>query len=573
MAGDRKKHTVLFVFLAILLLILFSAGGCVLWFSYNYKQILHKRLPAMIAKGSDSIYHMSFTDVDISLYHRTVTLTNVRFWPDSNKANELRQQGHYSPNTTSAFVIPRLEASGISWKNIFSGNRTVQCSNLVVYGIDWFMETKKHQNDMSMVMEKASKPFISRFTILTTEFVKPHLTYHYVGKTILNNCAFDHDPKKDTSTFLFATDGSVRPDSFEFKKDGHMHYVRNPNVDFVSGPASVTLKHVSMKPLTDFDDIKGHDVIRYNLNFPAIELVNFNWQKLISNDVLACSDVIAPEPLIDIRYFRDNAPEKSRTGDYPNQLLRQAIKTNIRALHVKNERIKYTEPVTKNNEEGTIEFTKLNATFTNIVNIDSLVAKNNNCRVKVETKFMNKSPINIVFDLSLTDPKGHFSMTGTVKDLGGEEVTKQAEAFTIAKVTSFHLSHMDMHVEGNESSADGHFTMLYQDLKISLFKFKSNERKGKTGPLSFLADLLILYPSNPMPGKEVRTVSTSFVRNPKEGFFTLIWKNIYRGAKKTAVRSDALVNATDGPETGKDAEPKKLGFFKRLFGRRNKRDD
>src|ERR1035437_2347505 len=127
---------------------------------------------------------------------------------------------------------------------------------------------------------------------------------------------------------------------------------------------------------------------------------------------------------------------------------------------------------------------------------------------------------------------------------------------------------MDMHVEGDESYGKGDFTMLYHDLKISLFKFKSDERKTKKGPMSFIANVLLLYPSNPMPNKDVRKASTSFARDPNKGFIRLIWENIYRGAKKTAVRDERIIDVTDGKETGKDVKPRKEGFLKRLFGKK-----
>jgi hypothetical protein len=42
---------------------------------------------------------------------------------------------------------------------------------------------------------------------------------------------------------------------------------------------------------------------------------------------------------------------------------------------------------------------------------------------------------------------------------------------------------------------------------------------------------------------------------------------MYRAAKKTAVREQAIVTVTDGPETSKGEKPKK-GFFTKLFGKK-----
>jgi hypothetical protein len=126
---------------------------------------------------------------------------------------------------------------------------------------------------------------------------------------------------------------------------------------------------------------------------------------------------------------------------------------------------------------------------------------------------------------------------------------------------------MNMHIEGDETYAKGNYTMLYDGLKMSLMKFDSKERQGPHGPFAFVGSTLVLYPGNPMPGKEVRTATASFARDTTMGFISILWQNMYRAAKKTAVREQAIVTISDGPETSKGEQPKK-GFFKRLFGKK-----
>ena len=212
-----------------------------------------------------------------------------------------------------------------------------------------------------------------------------------------------------------------------------------------------------------------------------------------------------------------------------------------------------------------IEFTHIRGSFSNITNIDSVIRLHKDCVIKLEGKFGNKSPLAATFDFRLTDTTGHFTMNGTLENLDGDDVIKQVQAFTFVEVTSFHLSRIDMQVEGDEHYGKGNFTMLYNDLKISLFKFKSKMRKGRHGPFSFLGSALVLYPSNPMPRGNVRTCTTFFDREPDKGFISLLWRNIYRGAKKTAVRHDALINLTDGKEDEPGQPPHRKSFLNRLF--------
>jgi hypothetical protein len=577
----QRKHRLLYIILSILLLLVAGAGGFAMWISYNYKELLRKHIPPMIAEATDSMYHISYRDVKVSMVNHSVTILDARFWPDSNQINNLRREGRYIPNTVSTVFAPKIEISGIEW-NKFIAHKLITATNIKVYHPTWYLETRKHHPDLSMLADRSSPSMINRFAVGRIEAINPDFTYRYIGdsnnytlylkggNTVVNDWAVDQDINKDTSTILYAKNGSVRPDSVIFKKDGKDYYAKSPVIDFVTSANSVTLKDVRIKHFADVDRESGNLMEIYNFHFPAIELVDFNWKKLLHFDVLMVSHIYAREPGFGIHYIREvaSAKGKQKTGSFPNQLIHEAINMYIGTLHIENGKIHYTEPIKKSDSLFVLHFDDLNGTFTNITNINSRIAQNKNCLVKLKAKYMGKSPVAATFDLSLSDPKGHFSVAGFIDDLQGDDVSKQASAFTFAKVTSFHLTRMEGHVEGDESYATGNFKMLYENLKISLFKFKSDDRKSKKGPFAFLADATILYPDNPMPGKDTRTASTIIHRDPTGSFIYLIWQNMYLAAQKTAVRDERIIDLAGGKTDRKDNPPQKEGLFKRIFGKK-----
>jgi len=534
----------------------------------------------MVAEKSDSLYHISIQDININFFKREITVTNLKLWADTIQANNLRQQKRYAPNTVSYLSAPRVELRGIKWGNILSG-KSFDCAVMVAYNGVWFMETKTHHPDYSYTDEPQGRAMVTRFSAGRLEIINPDVTYHYVGdnntyfcylkggNAVLNNWAIDRDVKKDTSTFLYAANGSVTPQLFRLDKDGKEYTVLTPNINFESSPNSITLKNVAVRHMEDVERSTGHMLESYNFDCPAIEVDNFNWKKLLHNDVLIASNIHTTDPFLEVHYQRNNfSPSTDRMGKYPHQLIREFIKTYIGALTIENGRIEYNEPYDKG-EEALFQFDNISGSFNNITNIDRFVKRDDTCIVKLEGRFMHKSPVKATFHLSLSDTMGRFSVDGYVNNLNGNDISKQAAAFTFAKVTSFHLRHMECHVEGDQSYAQGNYTMLYNDLKISLLKFKSDEREKKKGPFSFLADAAILYPDNPMKGEAPRTTSTQLRRNPNNGFLFLIWQNIYLGAQKTAVRSDKMIALAGGTTDtkGKD-EPKKRNIFQRLFGKK-----
>ena len=80
--------------------------------------------------------------------------------------------------------------------------------------------------------------------------------------------------------------------------------------------------------------------------------------------------------------------------------------------------------------------------------------------------------------------------------------------------------------------------------------------------LSFVANQVALFPANPMPDKEVRSVSTYVKRDAYKDFFNLIWKNIYQGARNTALRTPDLVN-----NLKEKKNPEKKGILRKVFSK------
>lgn len=577
MSKTKKYRAWIIGVLCVLLVIIVGVCCWGLWLTRHYKQILAERIPQIIASSTDSLYHISFDDIDISYYHHDVVINNVHLQADTMQAHRMRMEHRHIPTTLHKVAIKKLEITGIAWKDL-ADKHSFDCNNATIYNLKWDMTATPHPEDSLFARKPKKKPYIDRISAQHFKVENPDVSYHYKGpqstfkclmkggNVYLDNWAYNYNDKEDTSVFLYSKKGMLRLDSFILIKPSGHYGVKKPKLDFVTGEHSVSLKNVGIKHMINTDPgSKGEKEI-YDLKFPEITIKDFNWNKLINDNTLAASNITAEQPDISLRYFRAAETQNNKMGSYPQQLLLQvALHTYIERLNIANGLLKYVE-ITDKGHEGLIEFTGIKGSFENITNIDNKIAQNKNCTIKLKGKFMNKSAVDATFNLGLADKTGKFTLDGSLKNLDGDEVLEQTRAFTIVEVTSFHLSEMDFHERGDESVVKGDYTVMYDGLKISLLKFKSDHRKGKKGPFSFLGSTLLLYPSNPMPGEEPRKVSVSFAREQDKGFINMIWKNMYYAAKKTAMRNDNLLKLTDGKETDKGEQPKK-GFFKRLFGK------
>lgn len=566
---------VLLIILSVILLAVITAGCFLFWFSRNYKKVLAERIPAAMLSGTDSIYHISYTDIDISLSEHTIILTGLRLWPDTMQVRAMRTNRRKVPPTLFTVYAPRLEAADISWSALLR-SKTFTCKNVTANDLEWQLACTPHPEDSMFTRGQKGKPFISHINAEHITLTRPKVTYLFRGprnafslnlkggSVVADNWNFYTDESMDTCTFLFAKKGKIRPDSVVFLKPSGRYSTLKPTLDFQVSKGIVSLQNIHIKEMLNRDPQNKNIQEVYNIDLPEIAVSGFNWNKLVNHNELGITNAAVKQPVINLKYIRQYAAATNKMGSYPHQLLLQVgMDLNIRKVALQNGNMEYVE-VTDKGEEGLIKFTGINGSLDHITNMPGIIRTHHNCIIKLKGKYLDKSPLDATFHLDLTDNSGRFKMQGNVQDLDGDDVLKQAQAFTFVGVTSFHLNRLDMDIDGDETYAKGRFTCRYKDLKLSLFKFKSKHRKGSKGPFSFLGSTLILYPSNPMPGKEVREVTTTFARDTSKGFINGIWKNIYYGAQKTAVRSQNLLTIAGERETEKGEQPKQP-FLKRLF--------
>jgi hypothetical protein len=287
---------------------------------------------------------------------------------------------------------------------------------------------------------------------------------------------------------------------------------------------------------------------------------------MVASGTLAAQKIQVDSPSLEIYFSRLYKPnKKSKVGNFPNQLLQKLpFAINVPVLHINSGHFEYTEMNEVTKQEGIILFERMTGDIKNITNIDSIISTRKYCNVSLAGLYNNSAPVSATIGLRLSDSTGHFTVDGYAKNVRAQDVNRQAKALALAEVTSLQMQRIDMHIEGDERHAKGKFTMKYTDLKMSLLKMEDGKLADQKKTLSFLANNLLLYPSNPMPNGDIRTAECYLGRDPLRGFFALIWKDIFLGVKQTTIRTNPA-NAI------KSLQNSKTPFIKRLFAKRKKK--
>jgi len=133
----------------------------------------------------------------------------------------------------------------------------------------------------------------------------------------------------------------------------------------------------------------------------------------------------------------------------------------------------------------------------------------------------------------LHDPKGRFTIKGTIGPIDAPSLNPLTRPMGLAKMEKGQVDRLHFDLKGTDSAAEGSLTMLYQDVRISLLKKDRKEEKLNKKALPTLAANLFMRHSNLEKGGSPRMVEVHFDRILNKSFFNLIWKSIFSGIKQT----------------------------------------
>ena len=583
--ATQKKHKALRIILisvGVLVLVL----GCVAWyFASNYEKLIKKRLPIWVAKATDSVYNVSVEDINISLFTRSVTIKNAQFWPDSSKAGKKRI---YDAGMGTTFVlnVAEIRASGIDWSQIVS-EKEINCNSLEIFKPKLQVITA-NVDTLADTAKKEAKQKIEKISFGHIAFIDPEITlinkkdsvvatYNIKGgRTDVHNWVFDPQQPKQKGNILYSEYITSQIDTVYFKTKDKIYDITAADIQISSKDKSANAKnfrvHTSLSK-EEFHKRIGHQKDIYSVHFPSIEIEGLELNKILDEGAIIIENAKLDHSSVEIFHSRLPPPDlTSKMGNYPNQLIQKLpFPLYLKQVTISAGHFKYTEVSDVTRLAGSFHIEQMHGTVTNATNMPKHLAKSTSCIADLKGKFMNKSDMAAVFNFSLTDKAGAFDVKGTHTNLDASQLNEIAKALGNVSIDSVKISKVNFHVSGNENEGKAEITMLYKNLNVTLLDAKGGDTTNDKQGLSLLADALLIHDNNPMPGQAVRVGISYQKRNPYASFFNLIWKCIFEGAIKTALKSDNIADAiAEKKATGPE---KKKTFLQRIFGKKDKKEE
>jgi hypothetical protein len=546
--------------------------------SRHYKDLIRRRLPALSAKATDSLYEITIQDIRINIFTREVTVTGLRMSVNLDVFQRRHAEGR-TPHVVLDVTVPEVTVNGVKWKEL-AAERELTCRSVHFYKpeirVQIMPEWLRRDSLITKKPPELQRVYAARIAIDEPQF---DVRYGYGedgfsvqttgGQLRARDWDFHPNQPFDTTRFFGAGQAEVQLDGATFTYPGALYRYNMESIRFSSSNSSGAIKGLRILPTMSYEKMYeriGYRRDIYECNLPDVSVKGLAWKTLLARHILMVESMELNEPDLSIHYSKMPPIAGNRKpAYYPNQWLQKInLPLNIRNILLWDGAVRYSETNNKTGAVGTLEFGYIRGGIYNVTNRPEAVVNMPICRTIVKGKFMHRTDITAVIDLELSSPKGVFNLNGKISNLDASQIREPVQAMAIADVASLHIKDAYLHVAGDEDSTWGRFTILYDALRVKLQRWRPDDSDVHSRVfLSFLANKLLLYRENPVPGQQVRSVTTSVVRGSTRSFFSMIWKNIFQGCTLTAIRDEGAMDIVKRKAANK-GKPKRR-FFKGLF--------
>ena len=556
MRNNKRRKTLRIIAIAALALLLaLGIGG--LWLNANYKRIIQKKLPAMAAKATDSLYQVTAGDVDIDLLGRKVVITDFELVPDPQHLARLKRDFDL-PNILLKIHIDQITMDDIAWGEVLR-NREIVCGNMSILHpvvritklADGTKDSAKEEKPSSIQAIKAAGIVILNPDLGFSDGTDAQSASYAVsgGRIDLSDWKYDLRQPNDSNRLFYASNTSIRLDTFFIRKPDALSRISSGRIAYDQAAGSFSINHLSIVPALSkaaFYRRVGYQKELYDVHFPSILLNGLDWKALLQRRSLVAGEASIDDAVINIYMSRVPPPNlESKNGKFPQQLLMKLkLPVFIPLIRIAEGRFAYTELNQKSMQEGTVAMSSIRGSIQNITNIPAKLRQDNTCIIALKGAFKG-STVEATFRLRIDSKSGAFRIEGGSSAMDGTRLNDITRPLALTEIRSLRLGSLQFRLEGDQSGAHGQMRMPYLDLKAHLLEPQDGklDRKDVT---TFLANRFLIHENNPDPGKELRIVNPDFKRDKTKSFFNLVWKTIFTGALQTVsrkvVKLDKMVN-------------------------------
>jgi hypothetical protein len=541
----RKVLTVMFYVLLGLLAVAMGVSY------FGLKPLLTKRIQTAVLNSTDKLYHLDFKDIKYDIMTGKAYVLDVAMVADSTLYESLKKEKKMPDNIYQG-KVKEINLTGLRLWTIFTSEKLELNSININDPIIEITHEKQSYNSFKTAQSpyQIISKFIKSFSVNKITFNNINFTYKkstnpknaYPSRLEnldleVSNLLINAESDKDTSRFYYTKECIFKLKKLILPSRDSLNTLKVNKIEFSSKNRSLSVDNIVLqpryKPMIYGNHTRGDDrigLICKNLKFEDIDMQKLFEDKKIYANVLKINQGNVTV-FTDTRDF--HKPKKANYRPFPHQSFRDLpAKFYIKKMKIRNFNVIYSEYNPKTDLVGNVKFNRINGTFSNLTNDTIPLSENPHCSVFLNAKLMNKADMYLKFNFNIAAPKGDFTCSGKVYNMRMDCVNHVIKSLAMAKADDGFVNEFSFNLKGNKYGLNGTSILMYQDLKVSFFKNKDDDKTLKKRKfLSFIANTFVIKDSNPTRKKPVRVVVINYHRVPEKAFFYTMWKALVEGLK------------------------------------------
>jgi hypothetical protein len=534
--------------IVLLFLILLVAAGLVYYKKWR-KEFLHKQVPELVFLESDSLYRITYDDVDVDEVDGEIIIKNLQLIPDSTYK---KPTDSTLPRNLLRITVPEINITGVQTNSAVLDKEVIASRiNLIRPVVTMFNNRRGAQNNNALATSTTDKIYkvllrglekINVDTILISD-ADYHICQWPGGDTLfsgskinarLYHITISDSTSTDSSRILFAESAMLDINKILIRKRNHLYHYQLNDIQLRSTERSVSIKNVHITPLlSETRHMRAAEWQTDRLDFDWYNLLfkKVNVQEMLNGNLIANELSIKTARF---KVFRDKSypmKKERKIGHYPHQLfLKIPVDVDLKQVIIQNGYLEYKEKSPQTGSSGQVVFDNIYATLHNVTNRR---AGNGICTINFKSRFLSRIPLTATLQLYLKSKNGKFTVNGTMNTTDATIFNPLSKPMALVEINSGTINSLEFNLICDDYKAKGIIRLLYDQLKINILKKEETGGAYKSKKMISLLANISIMDANPAKNKPARIVTVNQPRDVYKSMFNLIWKAIFEGVKMT----------------------------------------
>jgi hypothetical protein len=509
---------------------------------------LSDKLKEAVLKGTDGLYTINYSDLDLNVLQGKAVLYDITFKPDTAVYKQMKKRGA-APNNLYELHVKRLYISNAHAfelyfkKKLNIGRITLNSPEILIS--KYSKDTDTAKKDKRTLYQKISKTFklVHVGEILLTDI--NYKQRNYTGPKIAvselkemdvkaTDLLIDSATQTDTSRFLFCKDITTELKNYSSKSGDGLYTFKVKSTKLSTQTKKLTITGLDLKPINRAVFFQKSKKDRFTLHLENITLNNFDYITYQKSQIIDIKKLVIDKGSFAV-FSNYNGPLQTtdRLVTFPHWAIRHAAKAtlNIDTLDLKRMSFMYSQLNKTSKKFGHLKFNNINGRFRNLTNRKDLLKKNNLATANITSYFMGKAKLDLHFVFNLNDATYNYAYKGHLAPMNMADVNPVLMPLSMVKITSGRVGSFDFDVHSTQKLSKGTVSFLYKDLYVDVLR----PDYTKKTLISALANTVILKHDNPDDGDpKPRLANIVYIRPANFPFFKTVWHVLLNGIKNCA---------------------------------------